>query len=389
VDTALTERAVSAVERYRPFIRRYVAGLQLREHDIEDCMSHAREAAWKAAPKFRTDGGKQFDGFLLDCVKRRLLDLRRHERRKSRAPWFNRCSLEHVTACTEGAQVAKATATDIVDSLSTDSATIVRAMMAGHGAGELAAAGVPDEMMEQARTEVACRMIEDGPMELRFYLEERARELQLSPAPQPDETDYDLMNRILSRFAARSKKLRVVPVPENGETKPAPRVSQAGGNVPSDATAGAITGAQPCDHKGCDKAAAPGEEYCSIACAVAEMDAAGRIPPAPRQQTRGDLEGAGYTGTAGEESITALANPYKKRAAAHWCFEVFREAGLSGPGFTKEEMAEKLAATCKRKRITLKVPHERVRRCITETRRLGFELLKDDAGRFRLTGRRV
>jgi len=393
--SVLTRRAVAVVERYRPLIERFAFGLHLRDHDVEDCMSLARETAWKAAPRFRTDGGQQFEGFLMECVKRRLLDARKYERRQCRSPWFNRVRFEDresnvMTCATMDAGEAEVSAADIVDSLSTDSATIVRLLLDGHGAGELAAAGVPDEKLEQARTEVACRMIEDRRMELRHYLEERARELQLTPAPQPDEADYDLTNRILALFTARSTKLRVVPVPEAEAEIERPAPVESGPVRPAgEASAGAIMGANPCARPGCDKPAAPGEEYCSIGCAVDELSAAGKIHKADRQMPRSDLKEGGYSGTAGDESVAALANPFGKRTAAHWCFEIFREAGLNGAGFTKEEMTDKLAAACKRKRITLKVPHERVRRCITETRRLGFELLKDDAGRFRLTGRRV
>lgn len=53
------------------------------------------------------------------------------------------------------------------------------------------------------------------------------------------------------------------------------------------------------------------------------------------------------------------------------------------------EIVDRLINACDKRNITLRSPASRVKRTISEIRSRGFELLKDDQGRLRLTGRRV
>lgn len=144
-----------------------------------------------------------------------------------------------------------------------------------------------------------------------------------------------------------------------------------------------------CALDGCDNIAAKRASHCSLACAEAQIKLLRkRIRESKSVFSRADIEARGYAGESSAESILALENPFSGRSAAHYAFELFRESGLRS-GLHREEIIDRLIDACDRKNIPLRSPRERVRRVMTDVRSLGFELLKDVAGRFRLTGRRV
>ena len=144
-----------------------------------------------------------------------------------------------------------------------------------------------------------------------------------------------------------------------------------------------------CAFKDCDNKTAKLSKYCSLACAELEISGLRkRIREAKSLFSRADIEASGYVGESSAEAILALENPFGGRSAAHYAFELFRESGLRS-GLHREEIIDRLIDACDRKNIPLRSPRERVRRVMTDTRALGFELVKDYEGRFRLTGRRV
>jgi len=144
-----------------------------------------------------------------------------------------------------------------------------------------------------------------------------------------------------------------------------------------------------CALNGCDERAAKRSKYCSLGCAETEIAALRkRIRETKSVFSRADIEASGYTGESSAEAILALENPFGGRSAAHYAFELFRESGLR-EGLHREEIIDRLIDACDRKNIPLRSPRERVRRVTTDVRALGFELVKDYEGRFRLTGRRV
>ena len=144
-----------------------------------------------------------------------------------------------------------------------------------------------------------------------------------------------------------------------------------------------------CALDGCDNIAAKRASHCSLACAEAQIKLLRkRIRESKSVFSRADIEASGYVGEYSVEAILAIENPFSGRSAAHYAFELFRESGLRG-GLNREEIIDRLIEACDRKNIPLRSPRERVRRVVTDTRALGFELLKDDAGQIRLTGRRV
>jgi hypothetical protein len=137
-----------------------------------------------------------------------------------------------------------------------------------------------------------------------------------------------------------------------------------------------------CSYVGCESNAMVGSKFCSWVCtekAFAEMKKA---------KTTGGASVVGpsdkdkpYEGEASEESISKLINPFGTNTGAHEVFELFRVGG------TKEIIATKLDKILQEKEIKCQSPLERVRRVITDTRRLGFELRKSKGGFFKLTGR--
>jgi len=146
-----------------------------------------------------------------------------------------------------------------------------------------------------------------------------------------------------------------------------------------------------CALDGCDERAAKRSRYCSLACA--EKEIAGlrkRIRETRSRFSAADIKASGYSGEASPVALRGLRNPFGERSAAHVVFEILRSAGLGdGINRDRERLIDRLVDLCTRKNVRLHSPRERVRGVVRVIRSKGFELLKDDAGRFRLTGRRV
>lgn len=144
-----------------------------------------------------------------------------------------------------------------------------------------------------------------------------------------------------------------------------------------------------CAERFCDNKAASRSRFCSLACAdKCVVELLKRIRESRSRFSATEIEASGYAGEASPAALRALRNPFAERSAAHEAFEILREAG-HGNGINREEFIDRLVEICMRKNISLSSPRERVRRVMTNIRAMGFEILKDDSGRFRLTGRRV
>lgn len=143
-----------------------------------------------------------------------------------------------------------------------------------------------------------------------------------------------------------------------------------------------------CALSGCDERAAKLSKYCSLACAEKQISGLRKAMGPRRRFSPAEITAAGYSGDVSPVDLRALSNPFGDKSAAHVAFEILREAGL-GDGINRERFIDRLVEICLRKNVHLRSPRERVRRVMTDIRAMGFELLKDDAGRIRLTGRRV
>lgn len=384
----MIDEALSIVEARRPYLERFAAALDLRDHDLDDCLSEARVAAWKAVEGFDPSRNGDLAARVVTIARQRILDLRKWERRQRRGPWRGRVGLEAISPPSVEGETVGLDARDLAAAMSSDSSTIVQLLCEGYQPRELASVGVPGEMIRAARDEAAAILIGGGNMKLRLYLEERAREIKLRPPPQPDEDDRALANRI---FLAHRKPVRRLKIgaPKKGvgdiarsDDPPPPRAP---------APAGAVESAHDCARNGCGNRAAVGSKFCGLDCAEMIVQSLEKIPSRSRTMSKGEAKAGGYEGIASPEAVASLENPFPEKAAAHWVFEMFRESSLQPPGaeYTREKIIDLVVATCKQKHVALKSPRERVRRVVTETRAKGFELLKDDDGRLKLTGRRV
>lgn len=144
-----------------------------------------------------------------------------------------------------------------------------------------------------------------------------------------------------------------------------------------------------CALDGCDNKAAKRATHCSLACAEAQIkNLRNRLREMPRRFSSEDLAKSGYAGEDSDQTIRALRNPFGERTAAHVGFELFRESG-HGPGLHREEIIDRLVERCHQKGIPLRSPRSSVRRTVTEIRSRGYELIKDNRGRLRLTGKRI
>lgn len=143
-----------------------------------------------------------------------------------------------------------------------------------------------------------------------------------------------------------------------------------------------------CALNGCDNKAAKLSKYCSQVCAEKEISKLRKAMGPRRRFSPEDLEASGYSGEASPAGLRALRNPFAEKSAAHVAFEILRDAGLVD-AMNREQIIDRLVEVCHARNIALHSPRERVRRVLTDIRALGFEMLKDDAGRFRLTGRLV
>lgn len=388
MDAQITE-ALAIVEARRPYLERYAAGLGLRDHDLDDCLSEARVAAWKAVKGFDPSRNGDLAARVVTIARQRMLDLRKYERRQRREPWRGRVGLEQITPPSVEGETVGIDVRDLAAAMSADSSTIVDLLCDGYQPKELASIGVPGEMIRAARDEAAAILIGGGNMKLRLYLEERAREINLRPPPQPDEADKELANRIFCAHKKPVRRLKIGAARKGvGDLDP-PDVEPARAQSP--ATAGAVESAHECARNGCSNRAAVSSKFCGLDCAELVVQAYEKIPSRSRSVSHGEIRSGGFEGTASPEAVAALVNPFSERFAAHWVFELFRESALQPPGaeYDREKIIDLVVATCKQKGVALKTPRERVRRVVTETRAKGFELLKDDDGRLKLTGRRV
>ena len=143
-----------------------------------------------------------------------------------------------------------------------------------------------------------------------------------------------------------------------------------------------------CALNSCDNKAAKLSKYCSLACAEKQISELRKAMGPRRRFSPEEIKKAGFAGDFSPANIRGLNNPFGDKSAAHVAFEILRNAGLS-KGINREEFIDRLVEICIRKNVALHSPRERVRRVMTEIRAMGFELLKDDAGRIGLTGRRV
>ena len=143
-----------------------------------------------------------------------------------------------------------------------------------------------------------------------------------------------------------------------------------------------------CALKDCDIKAAKLSKYCSQVCAEKEISKLRKAMGPRRRFTSEEIQRDGFEGEASDAALRAAVNPFGEKSAAYIAFEILRDAGY-GNGINREQFIDRLVDVCMRKNVNLHSPRERVRRVMTEMRAMGFELLKDDAGRFRLTGRRV
>jgi len=144
-----------------------------------------------------------------------------------------------------------------------------------------------------------------------------------------------------------------------------------------------------CAERFCDNKAAPRSKFCSLACAdKCVVELLKRIRESKSRFSAAEIEASGYVGEASPVALRGLRNPFREKSAAHEAFEILRIASL-GDGINRELFIDLLERRCLRGNVQLRSPRERVRRTISEIRSKGYELSKDEAGRFRLTGRRV
>lgn len=144
-----------------------------------------------------------------------------------------------------------------------------------------------------------------------------------------------------------------------------------------------------CALDGCDNKAAKRATHCSLACAEAQIKVLRkRVRESKTRFSAEEIKAAGYGGEASPAALRGLRNPFAGRSSAHVAFHVLRDASFHD-GVNREQFIGRLEEACRKKNIPLHSPRERVRRVMTDIRARGFELTKDDAGRFRLTGRRI
>jgi hypothetical protein len=291
-------------------------------------------------------------------VKLRLLDLKNEEsyvnRHWLRGPSLDEHEINGITA------TAVATSLDL--DVSKDSKTILNLFIQGYTERELERAEFPIEFIQHAKDEAVLAFLLSGEngMKLREFLMQRCQELSIQVVGTED--DLSLANLILSNGANAKRRLRVVPVPED---------------QPKDG--------RKCAMVNCDNRALRGSSFCSLSCAeetMKSMKREVRVKEALVMRQGKESKEEQYQGEASEDGIAALINPFDAGTAAREVFELFRTGG------TKEQLAESADRALQQGGIKCVSPSERVRRVITDVRRLGFELVKSKGGVFRLTGRK-
>jgi len=343
------------VKQWAPFIKNFGYRLGLKHTDQEDWFQTARTVFWEVRSKFRNGAGKSLDSFILDMLKLRLLDLKRAEANQNRF-WLR----ESVDIDKVSVFLPEQEKRVLELNVSKDSATVLRLIFAGYSKVELhRKLGFPVGVINHAKDEALLQFVKEGDMKLRGFLEERCKELSIQFDGNDD--DLGLANKILTIGKTAKRKFKIVPA------------SSGGGDA----------AATVCKNRSCDNNTVNGLKFCSVVCAEQAFNALNREHKSKKrpfiQSTNGDGE---YKGEAGEQEIRDLINPYEKETAAYIIFDLFRLGG------TKEILAEKLGQIVQEKDIKCTSPSERVRRVITDTRRLGFEVLKSKGGFFRLTGRK-
>jgi len=360
----------SWVRKWTPFIKKLAFHLNLHDTDEDDWLQTARLVYWEVADRFDPNKGKSFDSFVLDMLKLRLLDLKKAESNMNRFWLRNSVAIDDLDVW---CPIPEYRILDL--DVSKDSETVLRLIYAGYSIPDLRRQlGIPISVINRAKDEMAKHFIEGGNTMMRAWLEERARELGI--IAEVDENDFSLANRILSHGKTARRKFRIVPVPQKEENE---------GNEDGEYTENSLKIPEKtgpiCLGIGCENAVIEGSRFCSLTCAERSFKEL-RKDRKKSQSVERSATNAAYSGEISSEAIKALENPFPGGSSAHEIFELFREGG------TKDTLAEILDSALMKKGIKCISPTERVRRVVTDTRRLGFELRKSKVGFFKLTGRK-
>lgn len=342
------------VAKWERFITGHARLLSLRSSK-DEILQTAALTYWEVIKKFIPGKGKALDTFILDMVKLRLIDMKRKE---SRAP----ITCEDVIL-TSSVALEPEDIDWLYAEMTPDSAAILKLLHSGYSANELQIKiGIPRRMIQRVKDETIYHFLKGGVMvKFRDYLVERAHELSLRV---PDDIeDLALANMILTNGQQVRRRFKVVPVSEENK-----------GDLPG----------RKCAAQFCENPAANRLKFCSQSCAESELKAVKQDAKGPKGIVRrkDELKVMSFTGETGEAAIAALPNPFEAGSSAREVFELFRTGG------TRAELAAALGEVCERKEIKCTSPDARIRRVVTDARRLGFELPKSRGGVFRLTGRR-
>jgi len=341
------------VEQWIPFIRKFARSLGLSHTDEDDWVQTARTVYWQVFPKFDESRGRSLDSYVLDMVKNRLLDMKRRENNQNRFWLHGSVPIDSIDI------YGDEDVEELQLEVSKDSEVVLRLIYAGYSIREIKKSlGFPMSVINRAKDEAAKMFVEGGNQMMRPLLEERAKELGI--VIEDGEDDLTLASRILAHGSTARRQFRVVPAPKGKRGRPKNKT---------------------CAASGCESPVFDKSSFCSLTCAdraYSEM----KKNRQKRPFTTGSAKGGDFKGDESEEAIMSLENPFSIGTSAHEAFELFRFGG------TKKDLAEKLDQVLASKAIKCTSPDERVRRVVTDTRRLGFELKKSKGGFFKLTGRK-
>lgn len=353
----LSSKISTFIDKWRLYIKKYAKSIGLCYTDEDDWIQTARLTFWEVVNKFDENRSCSLDTFVLNMVRLRLIDLKRSES----SSWINNC----VPLDPKKTEMISPEWRELQIEVSKDSKGILDLIYAGHSITALRRRlGIPEQMIQMAKDEALLEITKGGNMQLRELLIQRLQEFNL---PYRDNEDnLTLANRILTkRSTIRSRRYRVVETPDGK-----PKTGE--GKI--------------CAATGCGRVAIQGSKFCGLSCAEKSYQALkkrkGTSGVSGLVRTHDELEVLPWQGEESDEGVATLGNPFLESTSAHWVFELLRTGGV------KEDLTERLKPVLAEKKIKCSSLLVRIRRVITDTRKLGFEIRKSHGGFFHLTGRR-